>query len=74
MEVIPMAQTLAPHETLELHELLNAKTVCLTEDKARLQLVQDPALKSLIQQDIQKATGSIQQMQNILSTSATKFN
>jgi len=63
----------AIHETLDLHELLTSKTVCLTEAKARLQLVQDPALIALIQQDIQKTTTSITQMQNMLTTAATQL-
>ncbi|MDF2647143.1 MAG: hypothetical protein K0Q73_2948 [Paenibacillus sp.] len=66
-----MNQTnLAPHETLDMHELLTAKTACLSETKARLQLVQDPALKTLIQQDIQQTTNSIKQMQTILTSAA----
>jgi similar to spore coat protein len=69
-----MAQTnFALHETLDMHELLTSKTVCLTEAKARLQLVQDPALKALIQQDIQQTSGSIKQMQSILTTAATQL-
>ena len=66
-------QNFALHETLELHELLTSKTVCLTEAKARQQLVQDPALKTLIQQDIQQTTQSIQQIQNILSTAVNQL-
>ncbi|MBD0381207.1 hypothetical protein [Paenibacillus sedimenti] len=66
-------QALALHETLELHELLTSKTVCLTEAKARLQLVQDQELKTLIQQDIQQTSQSIQQFTNILSTAANQL-
>lgn len=66
-----MNQTsLAPHETLDMHELLTSKTICLIEAKARLQLVQDPALKTLIEQDIQQTTNAIKQMQTILSSAA----
>ncbi|WP_253957053.1 spore coat protein [Paenibacillus oleatilyticus] len=70
-----MTQTgLALHETLDLHELLTSKTVCITEAKARLQLVQDPALKTLIQQDIQQTTASIKQMQSMLASAATQLS
>ncbi|MBU7316105.1 spore coat protein [Paenibacillus sp. SM 69] len=65
---------MALHETLDLHELLTSKTVCITEAKARLQLVQDPALKTLIQQDIQQTTASIKQMQSMLASAATQLS
>ncbi|MFC0214227.1 spore coat protein [Paenibacillus chartarius] len=63
-------QGLALHETLELHELMTAKTVCLLEAKARQQLAQDPALKALIQTDIQNTTQALNEMQTILSPAA----
>lgn len=66
-------QGMALHETLELHELLTSKTVCLAEAKARQQLVQDTELKTLIQQDIQQTTQSIQQIQTILSTAVNQL-
>jgi similar to spore coat protein len=63
-------QKTALHETLELHELLMSKTVCLTEAKARQQLVQDPALKALIQQDITQTTQAVKELTSVLSTAA----
>jgi similar to spore coat protein len=60
-------QNLALHETLELHELMTAKTVCLLEAKARVQLAQDPALKTMLQQDIQNTTQAITEMQGLLA-------
>jgi similar to spore coat protein len=60
-------QGLGLHETLELHELMVAKTVCLAEDKARQQLVQDPALKALLQQNVQLTTQAITEIQGVLS-------
>ena len=62
--------SLAPHEALDMHELMSSKTVCLTEAKARLKLVQDPALKTLIEQEIQQTTNAITQMQTILAGAA----
>jgi len=74
LEVDKMNQaSLALHEILDVHELLTSKTVCLTEAKARLQLVQDPALKALIQQDIQQTSGSIKQMQSILASASAQL-
>jgi similar to spore coat protein len=60
-------QGLALHETLELHELMTSKTVCLLEAKARVQLAQDPALKTMLQQDIQNTTQAVTEMQGHLA-------
>jgi similar to spore coat protein len=61
-------QNMALHETLELHELMMSKTVCLLEAKARQQLVHDPVLKALILTDIQNTTQAVKEMQGILGT------
>ncbi|WP_374718914.1 DUF892 family protein [Parageobacillus toebii] len=55
------------HETLELHELLAFKNVCLAKNTAMQGMVSDPQLKSLIQQDIQKTQQQIRDLQNLLS-------
>jgi similar to spore coat protein len=60
-------QGLTLHETLELHELMTSKTVCLLEAKARVQLAQDPALKTMLQQDIQNTTQAVTEMQGHLA-------
>ncbi|MBA2870372.1 hypothetical protein HNQ85_000630 [Anoxybacillus calidus] len=55
------------HETLELHELLSFKNVCLTKTAAMQGLVTDPELRALMQQDIQKTQQHIRDLQNLLS-------
>jgi similar to spore coat protein len=60
-------QGLTLHETLELHELMTSKTVCLLEAKARVQLAQDPTLKTMLQQDIQNTTQAVTEMQGHLA-------
>lgn len=60
-------QGLATHETLELHELLSFKTVCLTKTKTMQNLVQDEALKNIMQKDVQNSVADIQQLQSLLA-------
>jgi similar to spore coat protein len=60
-------QSLAVHETLELHELLAFKNVCLTKSKTMQALVTDEQLKSLMELDVQQASSSIKEYQALLS-------
>ena len=50
-----------------IHELLAFKNVCLAKNTAMQEMVSDPQLKSLIQQDIQKTQQQIRDLQNLLS-------
>lgn len=56
---------LAPHEAMEIHELLNFKTVCLAKSKALDGLVTDKSLKALIQQDLQQSMTAIEQLEQL---------
>ncbi|KIL39891.1 hypothetical protein SD70_16780 [Gordoniibacillus kamchatkensis] len=51
--------TLAPHESMELHELLNFKTVCLAKSKMMQGLVFDQELKALMQKDVEQTMQAI---------------
>ncbi|MDP4110445.1 MAG: hypothetical protein Q8878_10510 [Bacillota bacterium] len=42
---------LAPHETIELHELLTFKDLCLTKSAAMSSLASDDELKQMLQND-----------------------
>jgi len=55
------------HETVELHELLSFKNVCLAKEIAMQGMVQDSELQSIIRQDIQKSQQHIRELQNLLS-------
>ncbi|WP_424766925.1 hypothetical protein [Paenibacillus sp. sgz302251] len=57
----------ALHETLEVHELAAFKTVGLTKSKTMQGLVSDPALKAIMQQDIDISTRQLQEMSAILA-------
>jgi similar to spore coat protein len=67
MEVIPMIipESLAPHESLEIHELLNFKTLCLSKSKLMQGLVFDQELKALMQKDVEMTIQAIAELQSI---------
>jgi similar to spore coat protein len=60
-------QGLALHETLEMHELLTFKTVCMTKSKTMQALVTDEQLRGLLQQDVQTSGKAIQDLQGLLA-------
>jgi similar to spore coat protein len=60
-------QNLALHETMELHEMLNFKTVCMTKSKMMQGLVFDQDLKALMNKDVQQSMASIKELQNLLT-------
>lgn len=59
-------QKLAVHETMELHELLTFKTVCMTKSKTMQNLVNDDDLKKLMQTDVEQSKESISALQGFL--------
>ncbi|MDR6224880.1 spore coat protein [Desmospora profundinema] len=58
---------LAVHEAAEVHELLMFKNCCAAKAGMMQNMVQDPQLKALIQQDLQTGRQHIQQLQGLLS-------
>lgn len=59
-------QSLGLHETMELHELLTFKTVCMTKSKTMQAIVTDDELKSLMQRDVDQSKKAISAMQGYL--------
>jgi similar to spore coat protein len=57
---------LAPHETLELHELLVLKTTSLVKLKETVVKVVDPQLQQLYLQHIQVTQQQIVELMNLL--------
>lgn len=55
-------QTLALHETMEIHELLNFKTICLAQSKMMQGLVFDQDLKALMQKDVEQSLVAIREL------------
>lgn len=58
-------QTLAPHESMEIHEALNFKTLCLAKSKLMQGLVFDQELKDLMQKDVEQTIQAIRDLQAV---------
>jgi len=59
-------KTLGVHETLELHELLTFKSLCLTKSSTMSALVQDEELKNLLTQDAAQTKNHLQTLQQFV--------
>ena len=60
-----MGNPLAWHESLDVHELINFKTLCLASSKLLQGLVFDQELKALMQKDVDLTQASIAELQAI---------
>ncbi len=47
-----MRNTLTFHESMEIHEMLNFKTICMTTSKLAQGVVFDQELKALLDKDV----------------------
>jgi similar to spore coat protein len=55
-------KSLALHETMETHELLNFKTVCLLRSKLMQGLCFDNDLKALMEKDVQQSIKDVNEL------------
>ena len=55
-------ETLALHETMETHEILNFKTVCLLRSKLMQGICFDNELKALMEKDVQQSIQDINEL------------
>lgn len=62
-----MIEHLAPSETMQIHEMLNLKTISMATSKMMEGVVFDQDLKALLEQDVQQSIYSIQELQKLLS-------
>lgn len=60
-------QNLAPNETMQIHEMLNFKTVCMTTSKMMEGVVFDQDLKALLEKDVKESITAINVLQNLLT-------
>ncbi|PLR80361.1 hypothetical protein CVD25_14805 [Bacillus canaveralius] len=60
------------HESLELHELLMFKNICLTKSSTMSGLVQDEKLKNLLSKDVSKSKEQIQRLQEFITNRSEK--
>ncbi|MBC7342251.1 MAG: hypothetical protein H5U02_07345 [Clostridia bacterium] len=62
-----MPHQLAAHEILEAHEVLSAKTLCMSKQMDYLNRARDPELKDLIQRGLNEGRQMITQLQQSLT-------
>ncbi|PZE21223.1 spore gernimation protein GerQ [Paenibacillus xerothermodurans] len=58
-------QRLGPHESMEIHEMVNFKTVCLAKSKLMQGLVFDKDLKEFMQKDVELSQRQLTELQTI---------
>jgi similar to spore coat protein len=61
---------LAPNETMQLHELLTLKNLCLTKSITMSPLVSDEELKSILKQDINTSEQHVKELSALLDKSS----
>jgi len=66
-----MEQSLSFHETMDIHEILNFKTVCLLKSKMMQGLVFDQDLKSLMEKDVNQSIKAMDELQGLMSKAKT---
>ncbi len=57
---------IAPHEALELHEIITFKNVCATKAATMAELVKDEELKCLLETDYNVAQSQISELQELV--------
>jgi similar to spore coat protein len=60
-------QYMGIHESLDLHEILMFKNLCLTKSTAMSALVQDEELKQILSDDANKTTKQINRLQQFIT-------
>lgn len=65
---------LAPHEILELHELLNTNILGVKKITASMSMVQDENLKNIMQNSLNEKKTRIQEIQNFINSQAGAQN
>lgn len=58
-------EQLAPHEIMQVHEMLNFKTVCMATSKLMEGVVFDQELKSLLEKDVQQSIMDTKALQSL---------
>lgn len=64
---------IAPHEVLELQELLTFKNVCATKSATMVSLVKDEELKNLLEEDLSKGKEHIKELNDLMMGASTAF-
>jgi similar to spore coat protein len=65
-------ETLAFHETMEAHEILNLKTISVLKSKLMQGLCFDNDLKALMEKDVQQSITAIEELKMFYQGARTK--
>lgn len=66
-------KSLAYHETMETHEVLNVKTVCLLKSKLMQGLCFDNDLKALMEKNVQQSIAAINELKEFYKGARTNY-
>lgn len=69
-----IGNAIAPHEALELHELVTFKNVCATKSATMAGLVKDEELKSILQQDFTMGREHIKELNELMLNASSTFS
>ncbi|MGC3790181.1 spore gernimation protein GerQ [Priestia aryabhattai] len=58
-------QKLADHESLDLHEVINFKTLCIAKSKLMQGLVFDDDLRALMKKDVEQSIQALEELQAV---------
>lgn len=67
-------QCIAPHESIQLHEILTFKNLCLTKSLTMSKLVSDEELKSLMSNDAALGAEHIRQLKALMEEASDDLN
>ncbi|MCI1581630.1 MAG: spore coat protein [Clostridium beijerinckii] len=62
-------QSIAPNETMQLHEILTFKNTCLTKALTMSPLVSDEGLKSILKQEVSVSEKHIEELRSLMEKS-----
>ncbi|MFE7062629.1 spore coat protein [Sutcliffiella sp. NPDC057660] len=66
-------KSLAYHETMETHEVLNLNTVCLLKSKLMQGLCFDNDLKALMEKNVQQSIAAINELKEFYKGARTNY-
>ncbi|MBT2648596.1 spore coat protein [Bacillus sp. ISL-34] len=66
-------EKLAFHETMETHEILNLKTICLMKSKLMQGICFDNDLKALMEKDVQQSIVAINELKTFYESARTNY-
>ncbi|MRX52867.1 spore coat protein [Bacillus idriensis] len=66
-------KSLAYHETMETHEVLNLQTVCLLKSKLMQGLCFDNDLKALMEKNVQQSIAALNELKEFYKGARTNY-